>query len=264
VDYKLGVNQFFDRTEEELAQVTQSFKPSPASSKLKSSKRKVAASKLGSHPESLDWSEQGAVTSVKNQGSCGSCWAFAAAAGAESTLILSGKENATVDLSEQYLVECTYGSDCGGTYYMSYVMEEILEGVPREATYPYIPWQSSPGICSTDQKVEVAEDYFQYDYLDDEEIIELLQKGPLVITISADGWSYYSSGVFSCSYYDRVNHAVLLVGYAPDYWLIKNSWDDDWGENGYIRITRDRNQNCWIGNEVLEFDFDKCTIPGCL
>ena len=162
VDYKLRVNQFFDRTDEELAQVTQSFKPSPASSELKSSKHKVAASKLGSHPESLDWSERGAVTSIKDQGSCGSCWAFAAAAGAESTLILSGKENVTVDLSEQYLVECTYDSDCGGTYYMKYVMEEILEGVPREAAYPYYPWQSNSGICSTDQKVEVAEDYFQY------------------------------------------------------------------------------------------------------
>ena len=147
VDYKLRVNQFFDRTDEELAQVTQSFKPSPASSKLKSSKRKVAASKLGSHPESLNWSERGAVTSIKNQGSCGSCWAFAAAAGAESTLILSGKENVTVDLSEQYLVECTYESDCSGTYHMRYVMEEILEGIPREATYPYYPWQTNPGIC---------------------------------------------------------------------------------------------------------------------
>ena len=110
--------------------------------------------------------------------------------------------------------------------------------------------------------MEVAEDYSQYFDLDDEEIIELLQKGPLVITISADGWNYYSSGVFSCSYDASRNHAVLLVGYAPDYWLIKNSWDDYWGEDGYIRITRDRSQNCWIGNEVLEFN--KCPIPGCL
>lgn len=87
-----------------------SYKPSFASSsKLKSSKApKISSERLSSFPESLNWREERAVTSVKDQGSCGSCWAFAAAAGAESTLVLSGKESITVDLSEQYLVECTF------------------------------------------------------------------------------------------------------------------------------------------------------------
>jgi C1A family cysteine protease len=101
------VNQFFDRTYGSWGKI---YKPSFASSsKLKSSKAPtISSEQLSSFPESLNWREERAVTSVKDQGSCGSCWAFAAAAGAESTLVLSGKENITVDLSEQYLVECTF------------------------------------------------------------------------------------------------------------------------------------------------------------
>lgn len=70
---------------------------------------------------------------MKDQGYCGSCWAFAAIAQAESTLIINGDEDITVDLSEQYMVECTYDSDCSGTFYVEYSMDEIIEeGVPRE------------------------------------------------------------------------------------------------------------------------------------
>lgn len=80
------------------------------------------------------------MTSVKDQGYCGSCWAFASIAQAESTLILNKLEDINVDLSEQYMVGCTKESDCDGTYFVSYAMDEILEGVPREEAYPYDPY----------------------------------------------------------------------------------------------------------------------------
>ena len=105
------------------------------------------------------------------------------------------------------------------------------------------------------------ENTFYYD-LSDEEIIELLQTGPLTITISADGWSYYSSGVFECSYYASRNHAVQLIGYTSEYWIVKNSWGADWGEDGFIRITRNRDYNCLIGAELFDFEKFPCGM-GC-
>lgn len=109
-----------------------------------------------SPPSTLDWNAQGKVTSVKDQGSCGSCWAFGTLAAAESFLIMKGQADASIDLSEQYLVECTERSSCEGTFYLDYAMKEILEGVPREETYPYDPFYDHYGICSTRSRVFAA------------------------------------------------------------------------------------------------------------
>ena len=200
---------------------------------------------------------------MKDQGSCGSCWAFAGVATAESVLVFNGWETVDVDLSEQYLVECTYESDCDGTYYVEYVMNEILDGVPRESLYPYDPWNSHAGICDANPKVHVADSNMFYYDLTDSEIIDLLQEGPLSVTVSATGWSWYSSGIFECSEWDWLNHVVQLVGYGSDYWLVKNSWGDDWGDNGYIKVSRDSSHNCHIGSEVFDFEKVLCQVPGC-
>ncbi len=98
--------------------------------------------------------------------------------------------------------------------------------------------------------------------LNDDEIIALLQDGPKTCTISATGWSYYSSGIYECSSYAPLNHVVLLVGYTEDYWIIKNQWGLDWGEDGYIRITRNTNsnKNCQIGSELFDFKKNLCNI----
>lgn len=81
-------------------------------------------------------------------------------------------------------------------------------------------------------------------------MINLLQTGPLAISISSDNWVGYGSGVFQCVSNAQVDHAVLLVGYTPTYWIIKNQWGPTWGESGYMRVTRNSMRNCKIGTSV--------------
>ena len=124
------------------------------------------------------------ITSIKDEGTCVTAWAFGCVATAESVLIMNGWEDNTVDLSEQYLLECTSNSSCAGTSSVRIVMNKALEGIPREAQYPYSPYDSHPGICTEEERVHIADKFMYYESIRDEEIIELLQTGPLTIWIS--------------------------------------------------------------------------------
>ena len=86
----------------------------------------------------------------------------------------------------------------------------------------------------------------------DEQLINLLQSNPISITLSSTGWANYQSGIFSCPSNAILDHAVLLVGYTKDYWIVKNQWGETWGENGFMRITRNRENkaNCAIGRSA--------------
>jgi cathepsin L len=86
--------------------------------------------------------------------------------------------------------------------------------------------------------------------LSDDDLINLLQSSPVAISISSNRWEQYSSGVFSCRSSAAVGHAVLLIGYAPNYWIVKNQWGITWGKNGYIRISRNTSANCQIGTSA--------------
>ena len=130
-------------------------------------------------------------------------------------------------------------------------MEKATDGLPKESQYPYSPYSTYSGICSTNNKVQGAKNFQKYYFLSDKAIINLLQEDPIAIAVCTDGWDYYRGGILSCPYNCDVDHAVLLVGYEPDYWLIKNSHGDDWGEDGYIKINREFNKNCKIGNQVF-------------
>ena len=101
---------------------------------------------------------------------------------------MNGWEDLTVDLSEQHLVECTYQSDCEGTYDVEHVMKQVLKGIPREEDYPYNPFNSHPGICYPSNPVHVSDNFLKYYDITDEEIITILQTGPKVLTISATNW----------------------------------------------------------------------------
>ncbi|GMJ12739.1 RESPONSIVE TO DEHYDRATION 19A, RESPONSIVE TO DEHYDRATION 19 [Hibiscus trionum] len=213
-------------------------------------------------PEDFDWREKGAVTPVKNQGSCGSCWSFSTTGALEgANFLATGK---LVSLSEQQLVDCDHECDpeeagscdlgCNGGL-MNSALEYALKagGLMREDDYPYTG--TDRGTCKFDKtKIAAKVANFSVVSLDEDQIAaNLVKNGPLAVAINAVFMQTYIGGV-SCPYIcsKRLDHGVLLVGYgsagyAPirlkdkPYWLIKNSWGPNWGENGYYKICRGRN-----------------------
>ncbi|TYI37731.1 hypothetical protein ES332_A03G234000v1 [Gossypium tomentosum] len=213
-------------------------------------------------PEDFDWREKGAVTPVKNQGSCGSCWSFSTTGALEgANFLATGK---LVSLSEQQLVDCDHECDpeeagscdsgCNGGL-MNSAFEYTLKagGLMREEDYPYTG--TDRGTCKFDKSKIVAKvANFSVVSLDEDQIAaNLVKNGPLAVAINAVFMQTYIGGV-SCPYIcsKRLDHGVLLVGYgsagyAPirlkdkPYWIIKNSWGETWGENGYYKICRGRN-----------------------
>ncbi|KAI4297638.1 hypothetical protein L6164_037520 [Bauhinia variegata] len=213
-------------------------------------------------PSDFDWRDHGAVTPVKNQGSCGSCWSFSTTGALEGAHYLATGE--LVSLSEQQLVDCDHECDpeeprscdsgCNGGL-MNSAFEYILKsgGVMREQDYPYTA--TDRGTCKFDKsKIAASVTNFSVVSLDEDQIAaNLVKNGPLAVAINSVFMQTYIGGV-SCPYIcsRRQDHGVLLVGfgsagYAPirlkdkPYWIIKNSWGENWGENGYYKICRVRN-----------------------
>jgi hypothetical protein len=171
----------------------------------------------------------------------------------ESSLLLQGKafnnRLYSVDLSEQFLLKCTPGSSCSGGYLENSIDKALNGGLPYETEFPYNPYSANNGgICSTPDLIPIsnASRVSKY-YTTDDVIIGLLLQGPIALAISAVGWESYSSGVYQCPTNSPINHAVLLVGFTSDYWIIKNSWGSDWGQGGFIYVSRNPLYNCGVG-----------------
>jgi len=260
--WKEGVNQFTDRTVDEfkaylgyrldmkLAQTQSLGQRAPS---MTPEEAKVVRASL---PDSVDWRQKNAVTPVKNQGACGSCWTFAASETLESLWFL--KTNKLVVLSEQQFASCTEnpqhcggtGGCSGGTAEVAYATAIKFGGVASEAEYPYKSGNGQDFPCKfSNASTPPVAHLSSYVVLPENEQTPLLNAvatvGPIAISVDASAWSRYSSGVFSgCSTTEiDINHAVQLVGYgtdssAGDYWLVRNSWGSSWGESGYIRVFR--------------------------
>jgi len=197
-----------------------------------------------------DWTTTGKVLPIKDQGSCGSCWAFAANAVHESThAILKG--GSTPDLSEQELVDCSWSHSnqgCnGGWYFWAWNYLKPLGGIIQTKDYTYTARDQE---CKSAGKGRVSPitGYTQV-AANDASIQGAAQTRPVAIAVDASNWSGYGGGVMSvCG--NSINHAVTIVGYVDgQYWLVRNSWGSRWGENGHIKLKHGTN-TCAMRNYV--------------
>jgi cathepsin F len=214
-------------------------------------------------PDSLDWRQLGAVTVPKAQAICGSCWAFSAAANIEGQYFL--KQNMLRNFSEQELVDCdTLDQGCDGGYMQNaFTWLSQNGGLEPEENYPYFGIQ---GTCKINPAMQIVQIKGYLNISSDEGVIAeaLYQYGPLSTGINGNKLQFYNSGIFSPSICKTaLNHGVLFVGYgtaevkgkSKDYWIIKNSWGADWGEQGYFRISRGTGKcgiNLDVSTSVLE------------
>ena len=190
-------------------------------------------------PTPTDWTTvANVVTPVRNQGQCGSCWAFAVV-GALESLRFQGYRVAGANFAEQQLVDCSssYGNQgCNGGWPTNAFNYVKAKGITTESAYPYTSGNTRvTGTCKT-----VTVSLFKISGYTNvagncDSLAAAVKLKPVVVAVDATNWSPYRSGIFSnCA--KNINHAVLLVGVTSTTWKIKNSWDTWWGETGYMRL----------------------------
>jgi C1A family cysteine protease len=250
-NFTMGINQFTDLTPEEFKeQYVGGLKTELGSYGCKS-----FSSSASGAPFSIDWRQKGAVNPVRDQGQCGSCWAFATTANAESVWAIS--KGQLLDLSEEFLVDCAsgvgyYNMGCNGGQPDSAFKYMINNGQCTEASYPYKAGTTkTAGSC---QKCTAAPVHFSgcYDVTPKDQIslMAAVAKQPVVIAIEADTryFQSYSGGILdspNCG--EKLDHAVEIIGYGTengvDYWNVRNSWGPSWGESGYFRLKKTSSTN---------------------
>lgn len=185
----------------------------------------------------VDWRNRGIITPIKNQGKCGSCWAFAATAAHETYQIQYRNQPKDIVLSEQQLVDCStaqpYGNTgCNGGYGVR-ALEYIKDyGQTTNSSYPYMAVNQECKTIGGNFRI-----YGVSEVAGCTEIEETIHRRPMAVRVDATNWHAYASGVFdNCQ--TNLNHAVFLVGSSDEAWTIKNSWTAAWGEQGFIRLKK--------------------------
>ncbi|CAI9115836.1 OLC1v1016840C2 [Oldenlandia corymbosa var. corymbosa] len=243
--YQLGLNRFADLTNEEYRSKYLGTRIDPKRRLAKKPSNRYLP-KLGDElPDSVDWRKSGAVAPVKDQGSCGSCWAFSTVASVEGiNKIVTGD---LISLSEQELVDCdkTYNEGCNGGL-MDYAFEFIIQngGIDTEDDYPYRGRDMRCDTYRKNAKVVTIDGYEDVQAGDEAALKTAVASQPVSVAIegSSRDFQLYYKGVFTGKCGTQLDHGVNVVGYGTDngkdYWIVRNSWGASWGENGYIRMER--------------------------
>jgi len=188
----------------------------------------------------IDWRTKDALTPVKNQGHCGSCWAFSATAAVESYAKLSTKYD-LIELAAQQIVSCDKADGgCGGGWpYKAYGYLQKAGGMEAEADYPYVSGDSGkvPSCAFNVGKSKVKVTGYKNVAKGESNLETALNAGPASVCVDASSWHSYTGGILS-SCGRSVDHCVQAVAYTSDYWVIRNSWKASWGEEGFMRIKR--------------------------
>jgi len=198
-------------------------------------------------PSSVDWRSQGVVNTIKDQGQCGSCWSFSTIQALESASAI--KYGKLYTLSEQELVDCDNLSNggrdhgCnGGLMDNAFTWIGKNNGVCSGTDYPYVSGVTkTSGTCQKTCKNQPNTDVIKYVDItvnSDSAMMSALAQQPVSIAIEADQRTFqlYSSGVFTGECGTNIDHGVGLVGYTADYYILRNSWGESWGVNGYMMI----------------------------
>jgi len=257
LSWTMAMNKFGDMTPEEFKATHTGYNRVDRSFLRSKNGPAHVRSNVKAAPSPVDWRKKGAVTPVKDQGQCGSCWAFSATGSMEGAWFLAKKN--LVSLSEQQLVDCSQAQGnqgCNGGL-MDNAFQYVIAngGITDEGDYPYT---AVDGTCNTEATSMVKISSFTDVTQGDEgALLTAVMKQPVSVAIEADQqvFQMYSGGVLddpSCG--TNLDHGVLAVGFdtdsdsGKDFWIVKNSWGQNWGEQGYIRMVRNKNQ-CGISAE---------------
>jgi len=215
-------------------------------------------------PTSWDWNKEGAVTPIKNQEQCGSCWSFSTTGSTEGCHYITKK--VLIGLSEQNLMDCSTSEGnmgCDGglmTQAMTYIIQN--GGIDSEASYPYTAEDGTCNYKPADNSATLKS-FVNVATGSESDLQAKTHLGPVSVAIDAsqNSFQFYSSGVYyepACSS-TQLDHGVLSIGWGVDgstpYWIVKNSWGTDWGLDGFIWMSRNKNNNCGIATMA--------TLPVC-